>query len=139
MKISFEVAVEFREEQGKGASRRLRHEGKVPAIMYGGNKEPRALSLNHNKLTQLLDNEKFYTSIVALKIGEHTQNAVVRDLQRHPYKPQIVHIDFQRVLDDAGNQVQRGEGIRDTNRPWICEAIRQSRGIGADSRGEEHR
>jgi len=100
MKTSFEVAVEFREEQGKGASRRLRHEGKVPAIIYGGNKEPRALSLNHNKLTQLLDNEKFYTSIVALKIGEQTQNAVVRDLQRHPYKPQIVHIDFQRVLDD---------------------------------------
>lgn len=100
MKTSFEVAVEFREEQGKGASRRLRHEGKVPAIIYGGNKEPRALSLSHNKLTQLLDNEKFYTSIVALKIGEQTQNAVVRDLQRHPYKPQIVHIDFQRVLDD---------------------------------------
>ncbi len=100
MKTSFEVAVEFREEQGKGASRRLRHEGKVPAIIYGGNKEPRALSLSHNKLTQLLDNEKFYTSIVALKIGDQTQNAVVRDLQRHPYKPQIVHIDFQRVLDD---------------------------------------
>jgi len=100
MKTAFEVAVELRDDQGKGASRRLRHAGKVPAILYGGNQEPRALALSHNKLTQLLENEKFYTSIIALQHDGKTQAAVVRDLQRHPYKPQIVHIDFQRVLDD---------------------------------------
>lgn len=100
MKTAFELAAEFREEQGKGASRRLRHAGKVPAILYGGKREPRALSVNANKLGLLLDNEKFYTSIVALKVGDVTQAAIVRDLQRHPYKPMIVHIDFQRVQDD---------------------------------------
>ena len=104
MKTAFEVAVEFRAEQGKGASRRLRHEGKVPAIIYGGNSEPRALSINHNKLTQLLDNEKFYTSIIALKVGDQVQPAVGRDLQRHPYKPQIEHIDFQPQA--AGEEVR---------------------------------
>ena len=100
MKTAFEVAVELRDDQGKGASRRLRHAGKVPAILYGGKEAPRALALSHNKLTQLLDNEKFYTSIIALQQDGKSQPAVVRDLQRHPYKPQIVHIDFQRVFDD---------------------------------------
>ena len=100
MKISFELDAEFREDQGKGASRRLRHLGKVPAILYGGRRDARALLLDHTRLAQLMDNERFYSTIVALKVGSQSQAAVLKDVQRHPYKNQIMHIDFQRVLED---------------------------------------
>jgi large subunit ribosomal protein L25 len=100
MKTSFELIAEFRDDQGKGASRRLRRAGRTPAILYGGKREPRALTVDMAKLQQALDNEKFYSSIVTLKVGDQTQAAVLRDLQRHPYKAQIVHADFQRVLED---------------------------------------
>jgi large subunit ribosomal protein L25 len=100
MKTSFELVAEFREMQGKGASRRLRHEGKVPAILYGGHSEARALSLSHQKLLIMLDNERFYSTILSLKVGEQTQAAILKDVQRHPYKNAIVHIDFQRVEDN---------------------------------------
>ena len=100
MKKSFELTAEFREEQGKGASRRLRHSGRVPAILYGGKREPRALSLDHTKLQLALENEKFYSSIMQLKVGEQTQAALLRDVQRHPWKNQVVHIDLQRVYED---------------------------------------
>jgi large subunit ribosomal protein L25 len=100
MKTSFELDAEFRENQGKGASRRLRREGKVPAILYGGHNEPRTLSLSHQKLLILLDNERFYSTILNLKVGEETQAAVLKDVQRHPFKNAIVHIDFQRVEEN---------------------------------------
>ncbi len=100
MKTSFELTAEFREDQGKGASRRLRHAGRVPAILYGGKRDPRALSLDHNKLKQALENEKFYSSIMQLKVGEQMQSALLRDVQRHPWKNQIVHVDLQRVYED---------------------------------------
>ena len=100
MKTSFELIAELREDQGKGASRRLRRSGKVPAILYGGHEEPRALALDHTKLVQMLDNERFYSTLLSLKIGGEKQAAVLKDLQRHPYKNQVVHIDFQRVRDD---------------------------------------
>jgi large subunit ribosomal protein L25 len=100
MKTSFELIAEFRDDQGKGASRRLRHAGRVPAILYGGQREPRALSLDHTKLQLALENEKFYSSIMELKVGEQTQAAILRDVQRHPWKNQIVHIDLQRVSEN---------------------------------------
>jgi large subunit ribosomal protein L25 len=100
MKTSFELIAEFRETQGKGASRRLRHEGKVPAILYGGHSEARALTLSHQKLIVMLENERFYSTILSLKVGDQTQNAILKDVQRHPYKNAIVHIDFQRVEDN---------------------------------------
>ncbi len=100
MKTSFELVAEFREMQGKGASRRLRHEGKVPAILYGGHSEARALSLSHQKLIIMLENERFYSTILSLKVGEQTQAAILKDVQRHPYKNAIVHVDFQRVEDN---------------------------------------
>ena len=100
MKISFELDAEFREDQGKGASRRLRHLGKVPAILYGGKRDARALLVDHTKLAQLMDNERFYSTILGLKVGSQQQAAVLKDVQRHPFKNQIVHVDFQRVLED---------------------------------------
>jgi large subunit ribosomal protein L25 len=100
MKTSFELVAEFRETQGKGASRRLRHDGKVPAILYGGHKDARALTLSHQKLQLMLDNERFYSTILSLKMGSETQAAILKDVQRHPYKNAIVHIDFQRVEEN---------------------------------------
>jgi large subunit ribosomal protein L25 len=100
MRISFEIGADFRETQGKGASRRLRHAGKVPAILYGGNKEPRNLVLDHQNLMTLVDNEKFYSSIINLKVGDQKQAAIVKDLQMHPARNAIVHVDLQRVLED---------------------------------------
>jgi large subunit ribosomal protein L25 len=99
MRISFELAAEFRDGQGKGASRRLRHAGKVPAILYGGHKEPRAISLDHQKLMTLIDNEKFYSSIINLVVGDKKQAAIVKDLQMHPARNAIQHLDMQRVVE----------------------------------------
>jgi large subunit ribosomal protein L25 len=100
MKTSFELVAEFRETQGKGASRRLRHEGKVPAILYGGHADARTLTLSHQKLLIMLDNERFYSTILSLKVGDQTQAAILKDVQRHPFKNAVMHIDFQRVQED---------------------------------------
>ena len=100
MKTSFELVAEFRETQGRGASRRLRHEGKVPAILYGGHSEARRLTLSHQKLLIMLDNERFYSTILNLKVGDQSQAAILKDVQRHPFKNAIVHVDFQRVEDN---------------------------------------
>jgi len=100
MKISFELGAEFRNDEGKGASRRLRRKGAVPAILYGGKRDPRMLSLNHEKLVTLIDDEKFYSSIINLKVGDVTQAAIVKDLQMHPAKNQVLHVDLQRVLEN---------------------------------------
>jgi large subunit ribosomal protein L25 len=100
MKTAFELVAEFRDAEGKGASRRLRRANKVPAILYGGHREPRALALDHTKLLLMLDNERFYSTIINLKVGELNQAAILKDVQRHPAKNAIVHVDLQRVLDD---------------------------------------
>jgi large subunit ribosomal protein L25 len=97
MRISFTFGADPRESQGKGASRRLRHEGKVPAILYGGHADARTLTLSHQKLLIMLDNERFYSTILSLKVGDQTQAAILKDVQRHPFKNAIVHVDFQRV------------------------------------------
>src|SRR6201995_493249 len=100
MKTSFELVAEFRETQGKGASRRLRHEGKVPAILYGGDAGARALTLSHQKLALMLDNERFYSTILSLKVATQSQAAILKDVQRHPYKNAVLHVDFQRVEEN---------------------------------------
>src|SRR5208283_1958343 len=116
MKTSFELEAEFRETQGKGASRRLRRDGKVPAILYGGHTEARALTLSHQKLSLMLENERFYSTILNLKVGEESQAAILKDVQRHPFKNAIVHIDFQRVEDNEKIRISiplhfKGEAI----------------------------
>jgi large subunit ribosomal protein L25 len=100
MKTAFELNAEFRDAQGKGASRRLRHENKVPAILYGGHREPRALALDHTKLMLMLDNERFYSTIINIKVGEVSQAAILKDVQRHPAKNAVLHVDLQRVMEN---------------------------------------
>ena len=99
MRISFTIGADFRETQGKGASRRLRHKGKVPAILYGGSKEPRQLTLDQQNLLTMIDNERFFSSIVQLKVGNTTQAAIVKDVQMHPARNVVVHVDLQRVVE----------------------------------------
>jgi len=100
MSQDFDLIAEIREGQGKGASRRLRHEGKVPAIIYGAGRPPRALAFDHNRVLQQLENESFYSSILNIKVGEKSQAAIVKDIQRHPAKQRVLHMDFQRIVAD---------------------------------------
>ena len=89
---------EIREDVGKGASRRLRHQGKIPAVIYGGKKDPAALTLEHDPLMHAASQESFYSSILEIKVADgSTQKVVVRDVHHHPYKLQIMHLDFMRV------------------------------------------
>jgi large subunit ribosomal protein L25 len=100
MRVSFTFGADLRDMQGKGASRRLRHEGKVPAILYGGHQDALALILDQQNLLTMVGDERFYSSIVQLKIGERTQEAIVKDIQMHPAKNVVVHVDLQRVVEN---------------------------------------
>ncbi|MDH3979694.1 MAG: 50S ribosomal protein L25/general stress protein Ctc [Gammaproteobacteria bacterium] len=97
MAISFELNAEPRTDTGKGASRRLRHAGKVPVIMYGGGKDPESLAVSQNELQRNLQNEAFYSHILTVKDGGAETQAILRDLQRHPSRPIILHMDLQRI------------------------------------------
>jgi large subunit ribosomal protein L25 len=101
VKAAFELAGESRAQLGRTDSRRLRKAGKVPAIMYGGGEAPEALVLDHNSLKHQMSREAFYTSILTLKLGSKSQQVVVKSVERHPVKPQIMHLDFQRVREDV--------------------------------------
>jgi large subunit ribosomal protein L25 len=100
MAEKFDLVAEYREDQGKGASRRLRNEGKVPAIIYGAGRPPRALSFDHNRVLKQLESESFYSSILNVKVGDNSQAAILKDVQRHPAKVQILHMDLQRIVED---------------------------------------
>lgn len=100
MRIGFELNAEARSDQGKGASRRLRHAGKVPAVIYGGHADARNVSLEHHRLLQLIDNEKFYSSIISVSVGAEKQTVIVKDVQMHPAKVAVLHLDLQRVSEN---------------------------------------
>jgi len=105
MRKSFEVGAETRDDQGKGASRRLRRTGKVPAILYGGQGEPSNITLDQLKLLNVIEDEKFYSSIITLKLDGKDQQAIVKDIQLHPAKHQVLHVDLQRVLADQAIRI----------------------------------
>jgi len=100
MRITFQVGADARHDQGKGASRRLRRAGKVPAVLYGGKGEPRNITLDHQQLLTLIGNEKFYSSIININVDAQGQPAIVRDVQMHPARNAVVHVDLQRVLEN---------------------------------------
>ena len=90
-----------RKDEGKGASRRLRRAGMVPAVIYGGKSDPVSIQLEHEKTWVASQNEWFYSSIISLDIEGKLENVLLRDLQRHPFKQLIMHADFQRVDANA--------------------------------------
>jgi len=86
-----------RSKQGTGASRRLRNTGKTPGIVYGGDGQPQLIELDHNALWHALKKETFHSTILEMELAGKTGKVLLRDVQYHPYKPQVTHIDFQRV------------------------------------------
>jgi large subunit ribosomal protein L25 len=116
MRISFTFGADVRVAQGKGASRRLRHTGKVPAILYGAHQDAQPLILDQQNLLTMIADERFYSSIVRLKIGDSTQEAVIKDVQMHPAKNLVVHIDLQRVVENERIRIRlpihfKGESV----------------------------
>jgi large subunit ribosomal protein L25 len=106
MSEQIQINAEPRQEKGKGASRRLRRAGtSIPGIIYGGAKEAMAITLNANQLGKAMQNEAFYSQILDVVIGGESEQAVVRDLQRHPASEKVMHIDFLRVQADQIIQV----------------------------------
>ena len=97
MSESFEVSAESRTEQGKGASRRLRRDGKVPGVVYGAGKDPVSITVNQNELFHHLENEAFYSHILSVKLDGKAEDVILKDMQRHPSKPIVMHVDFLRV------------------------------------------
>ncbi|MRX27494.1 50S ribosomal protein L25/general stress protein Ctc [Kangiella sp. HZ709] len=88
-----------RSDIGKGASRRLRREANmIPAVVYGGKEEAQSLTLNHNQVVRLLEEEAFYSSIITLDVEGATEEVLLKDLQRHPFKPKVLHMDLKRVV-----------------------------------------
>lgn len=86
-----------RAKQGTGASRRLRNTGRTPAIVYGGSVEPQLVELDHNALWHALKKEAFHSSILEMEVAGKSSQVLLRDVQMHPFKPLVLHIDFQRV------------------------------------------
>jgi large subunit ribosomal protein L25 len=106
MATQHEIPAELRTDEGKGASRRLRHSGKIPAILYGSTEGPVSLQFDHNTVLLASHNEWFYFSILDLKIGDTPQRVLLRDMQRHPFKMQILHLDFLRVSENEPVRVR---------------------------------
>ncbi len=100
MSVNFNVIAQPRAAAGKGASRRLRRTGLVPAIVYGAHQDPEMISVSHNELLKHLEHESFYSHVLDLIIGEASSKVVLKDMQRHPAKPFILHVDFMRVSQD---------------------------------------
>lgn len=95
--MSFVFEAEVRSDLGKGASRRLRHEDKVPAIIYGAGQEPVAISLDHNKAIIAQAEDRFYTEPLTIVIDGKEVKVKVQDVQRHPFKPKLTHLDLVRI------------------------------------------
>jgi large subunit ribosomal protein L25 len=98
--MAIEISARKREAQGTGASRRLRSAGKVPGILYGGDQGPLNIELDHKDLYLNLRNERFHASILTLEMGGAKEQVLLRSVTMHPYRPQVEHVDFQRVQKD---------------------------------------
>jgi len=105
MATQHELKATNRKDEGKGASRRLRHAAKVPAIVYGAHQDPVSIQLEHNDVFLASQHEWFYSAILDLNLEGTAQKVLLRDMQRHPFKPQIMHIDFQRVSENVAIRV----------------------------------
>ncbi len=104
--MAIEVNATPRAAQGKGASRRLRHTGRVPGIVYGGGQPAQAIELDHKDLAQQLKQEAFHASILTLQLESQKLQVLLRDYQMHPWRLQVLHVDFQRVAKDQKIHMQ---------------------------------
>ena len=104
MSNEHKLSASSRKDEGKGASRRLRRAGMLPAVVYGGDAEPQSIQLDQEKVWVASQHEWFYASILTLDIDGKSEQVLLRDMQRHPYRQLIMHLDFQRV---SANQAIR--------------------------------
>lgn len=100
MATEHKLSATGRKDEGKGASRRLRRAAQIPAIVYGGGAQPQSIQLEHEKTWLASQNDWFYSSVITLEIDGKPQQVLLRDMQRHPYRQLIMHLDFQRVRAD---------------------------------------
>ncbi|MDT8398016.1 MAG: 50S ribosomal protein L25/general stress protein Ctc [Pseudomonadales bacterium] len=101
MTTNFVLNAQLRADVGKGASRRLRkHAGEIPAIIYGEGKAPVSITLAHKDILHAVQNETFFSHLITLDLGKTKENVIIKDLQRHPARPLILHADFLRVSAD---------------------------------------
>ena len=121
-----------REVQGTGASRRLRNAGKVPGIVYGV-KDPAQIELDHNALYHALKKEAFHSSVLEMELGGETTKVVLRDLQMHPYKPLVLHVDFLRV--DATHAIHQKVPLHFVNAD-IAVGVKLSGGVVSHAMNE---
>lgn len=98
--MKFEIEAQAREGSGRSESRKLRRGGRVPAIIYGGGQDPAPITLDRNSLVHQMELEAFFTSILNLNVGKQKQPVVVKEVQRHPARAYIMHLDFQRIVAD---------------------------------------
>ena len=127
MSTDFTLHAKGREDTGKGASRRLRRlAGEIPAIVYGGKKDPAMLTLLHKDVVKALENEAFYSHIVSLDIDGKSEDVILKDVQRHPAKQLVLHLDFLRV--NKSTKLQTRVPLHFTNED-ICEGVKIGGGI----------
>ena len=103
--MQFEINAKTRVQHGSGASRRLRRASKVPGIVYGGASKPVSIEVDHNELSLALRKEAFQSSVITLKLDGAAQSVLLRDVQMHPYKSLVLHVDFLRV--DASRAIHQ--------------------------------
>jgi len=121
--MQFEFTAFARSVQGKGASRRLRRAGKAPGIVYGGSAAPQNIELDHNALYHALKNEAFHSSILSMKLGKESQRVLLRDVQMHPFRMEVLHVDFQRV--DENQKIHMRVPLHFTNQD-VSPAVKMS-------------
>lgn len=97
MSTDYQITAEPRSDSGKSASRRYRHVGKIPAVVYGAGKENLSLLLDHHEIFHSLETEGFHSAIIKINIGKDVEQAILRDVQMDPVKPNVLHVDFQRI------------------------------------------
>lgn len=100
------IPATIRKDEGKGASRRLRLAGQVPAVIYGGQQDAQSIQLLHNTVYLASAHEWFYSAILDLEVEGTNQKVLLRDMQRHPFRPQIMHLDFQRINENEAITVK---------------------------------
>ncbi|MBP1475583.1 50S ribosomal protein L25/general stress protein Ctc [Frateuria sp. MAH-13] len=105
MSQTHEIKAQSRTDEGKGASRRLRHAAMVPAVVYGGTQPPQSIQIEHNTILLAAKNEWFFSSILDLNVDGKVQKVLVRDWQKHPFKQQMLHMDFLRVNENEAIRV----------------------------------
>lgn len=121
------VIAKSRSVFGKGASRRLRRDNLVPAILYGADKEPQAIQLKHNEVWKHLENEAFYSQLLSLTVDkDEPVRTLLKDVQRHPFKQQVLHLDFVRVV--AGAELQVSVPLHFINED-VCAGVKTGGGI----------